>query len=192
MGVAPADPAYSMVTSVFTGGFVGPDGTFELAGLQGPGRLVLEGAPDGWWLRSVRLDGRDVTDQPVTFGVRDYSSVEAVVATDGGGVQGRVLTDGPPDSGHGVVVFPVDSARWFYRSRHLRLGTTGPGGSFSITGLPPGEYWVAAMRTNIREGVYSAWQDADLLGRLLPVAQRVRLGPAERRDLVLRPAAGVP
>jgi hypothetical protein len=48
------------------------------------------------------------------------------------------------------------------------------------------------MRTNIREGVYSAWQDADLLGRLLPVAQRVRLGPAERRDLVLRPAAGVP
>jgi hypothetical protein len=42
--------------------------TFELKGLyQLPLTIVVTGMPDGWVVKSVRLDGQDITGLPTNF-----------------------------------------------------------------------------------------------------------------------------
>ena len=45
----------------FGGASVKDDGTFELKGLFGT-RMIASTAPPGWTLRSVKLNGTDITD----------------------------------------------------------------------------------------------------------------------------------
>ena len=159
------------------------------------------------------MDGRDVTDDAVVFGARDYADVEVLISDGSGRIEGRVLIDPdtalpsfeqarrdlglPPQSPDGVrspyavVVFPVNSGRWFYRSRYLRLGSSLLDGRFRMSGLPPGEYWVAAVRTRFMENAYGAWQDAEFFTGLLPNAQRVRIADGEAIEVEIRPAPDV-
>jgi hypothetical protein len=50
-----------------------PSGTFEIAGISGPRRLTLMRAPPDWTLKSVLMNGIDVTDMPIPFGGVDLS-----------------------------------------------------------------------------------------------------------------------
>ena len=187
LSVSPADPAYTPARSVYEGGFIDTDRRFEFTGLIGPGRFALEGAPSGWWLESVTIDGIDVTDMPVTFGAQDHRDVVAVIATNGGRVDGRVTgPQGPSFLRQSVAVFSIDESRWFYRSRHLRLARVAPDGRFSVSGLPPGEYWIAARETAFEEGAYTSWQHTDFLTGLIPGAQRIRLVDGDRTLVDLR------
>ena len=202
LSVSPADPAYGPMVTVYTGGFVGDDGRFDLIGLVGPGRFALEGAPNGWWLKSVTIGGVDVTDAPVTFDTGEHNAA-VVIATTGGRIEGRITSDsecrrddriGRVSAGgicfwHGVsvAVFPSDASRWFYRSRHLRLVRVAPDGSFSVSGLPPGEYWVAATATGFEEGAYGSWQHPEFFAGLRQHARLARLEEGRRTavDLAL-------
>ena len=47
-------------------------------------------------------------------------------------------------SNYSVVVFPTDRTKWLEPSRSLRTARPAQDGSFEVTSLPPGEYWVAA------------------------------------------------
>jgi hypothetical protein len=182
VSVWPSDPAYAPTLTVSSGGFIGPDRRFEITGLIGPGRLVLEDAPEGWWLKSVTIGGVDVTDSPVLFGWRDFDDAEAVVATTGGRLEGRVAPGCPaarpatrPGCGY-VVVFPIDNRLWFPRSRHLRLVPAAIDGRYVVSGLPPGDYWVTALESGLEERAYSAWQQPEFLNDLREAASRVRIG----------------
>ena len=185
--VFPADPAYSPMLTVYMGGLVSADRTFELTGLIGPGHLALEGAPDGWWLKSVTIAGVDVTDVPVTFGWRDYRDAEVVVATTGGRLDGRVTSCVEPGKETprvgcsvtgptSVAVFPANERLWFPRSRHLRLVRVAPDGRFAVSGLPPGDYWAAAVETGLDESADTGWQHTEFLSNLLGAARRVQIG----------------
>ena len=44
------------------GGRVGQDSTFELRGIAGPQMIRVQGVPAGWMLKSITLDGTDITD----------------------------------------------------------------------------------------------------------------------------------
>jgi hypothetical protein len=187
ISVSPADPAYTPARTVYEGGFIDAEGRFDMSGLIGPGRFALEGAPPGWWLRSVTIGGVDVTDTGVTFGADDYRDVTAVIATDGGVIEGRVT--GAPMRAQfrmSVAVFPLDEGRWFYRSRHLRLVRVNPDGRYSVSGLPPGEYWIAACETTFEEGAHTSWQHPAFLMGLLPTARRVRMVDRATARLDLR------
>jgi hypothetical protein len=63
-------------------------------------------------------------------------------------VVGRVADDrARPVSNAGVIVFSADRSRWYPASRFMRDTTTTPDGSFRISGLPGGNYFVAAPMT---------------------------------------------
>ena len=84
------------------------DGTFELAGLAGAVRLVVN-APAGWWLKSVRgLGARTATDTIEVMGAGD--EVTLVVANTAATVRGRVLDD-VREPGRIVLLFAADHAR---------------------------------------------------------------------------------
>src|SRR5690606_8445227 len=123
---------------------VRPDWTFELQDLLGPHRFAVTRVPDDWWLKSVTVNGVDGVEFPIPFH-RSDSAVTNVVATftqGTGSVDGQVLNDRrEPTSEFAVVVFASDPDKWYSRSQYLRLSTPMQDGSFSVSGLPPGEYF---------------------------------------------------
>src|SRR5204863_183391 len=52
-----------------------------IVGLLGPRRFVVSGLPSGWWLKSITVDGRDVTDTPIDFNDRRRIDDAEVVLT---------------------------------------------------------------------------------------------------------------
>ena len=57
-------------------------------------------------------------------------------------------------------------------------------GTFAITGLPPGDYWVAAI--DRRDSRFEPAADPDLLESLSSRAVRITLGEGQSQDLTLR------
>ena len=60
-------------------------------------------------------------------------------------------------------------------------------GTFKVPGLPPGDYWVAAIeRMDGLPGGGSAPPEADVLEPLSSRATRITLGEAQSQDVTLR------
>jgi hypothetical protein len=164
---------------------VRPDGTFDLDGLLGPVRLRLAQAPAGWYLRSVVVNGVDMVDTPVTF--EAVSGSVAVLVAPGAEIAGRGLdARREPHRDYSVVAFPTDPNGWYDQSRFLKLARSAPDGSFRIQGLPPGEYWVAAVDGLPGGADWGTWQDPDVLNSLIAAAQRVVVRGTERVTTDLR------
>ena len=182
--VAATDPANT--TSAYTGGFI-RNGGFEMVGVVVPGLLALEGAPENWWLKSVLIAGREVVDTPTMFGLSHYDDVKVTIATGGGRVEGTIAREaGPFMSGMmSVVIYPADRSRWFYRSRYLRR-VHPKAAQFSIGGVPPGEYLVAAIVSTTGATSYGDWQNPEFLDALAPVAERVELRDGQTAQVTLR------
>ena len=49
------------------------DGSFDIAGLNGPRVFRLGEETSDWTLKAVRLNGREVTDAPLPFGMANQS-----------------------------------------------------------------------------------------------------------------------
>jgi hypothetical protein len=45
-----------------------------------------------------------------------------------------------------LVLFSVDRDDWFSSSNRVRVMRSNPDGTFHTGGLPPGDYWIAAVR----------------------------------------------
>jgi hypothetical protein len=91
-----------------------------------------------------------------------------------------------PMSNYSVVVFPTDRTKWSERSRSLRLARPEPDGSFEVTSLPPGEYWVAAVDPMNGAGATADWLTPEGLEQLSFRATRVMLTERQRFLTVLR------
>ena len=78
------------------------------------------------------------------------------------------------------MIFPEDTSRWREDSRTVRVARPDQHGEFSIKGLPPGKYLIAAV-DYVQEG---QWYDPEFLAELGPARSGCR---SPRR----RPSASV-
>jgi hypothetical protein len=169
------------------------DWTFAVQGLMGLRVFRLEGptsqfvgAP-GWYLKAVMLNGSDIIDTPLDFSdgreVRDLQAILTRQRTEvsGTAVDGRNV----PVDDYFVLLFPEDRNRRTRESRFIAAGRSNPGGRFTITGLPPGNYLAAA----VSELEPTEERDPELLERLERAATRVILGEGESKALTLRVVA---
>ncbi|HEX5109134.1 MAG TPA: carboxypeptidase regulatory-like domain-containing protein [Vicinamibacterales bacterium] len=163
---------------------------FELQGLTGPLRFDLEGRlPDGWWLKSITIDGINAADEPMTFGTSSQSrrEVGVVLSNDAAEVSGQVTGAATQGSGgSSIVVFPVTSDRWVEGSRYMKVGRAGRNGRFTISGLPPGEYWVAAVDAGLAPEDAGEWLGPGVLSALTTGARRVTLREGSRVSVEVR------
>lgn len=181
-------PGGSLPSSAFSLGFVSADtdlgpaglpavrfnavGVFLATDLVGPFRVVA-GAPAGWWLKSVEIDGVNGAERAVTFGTGDAprTEVAAVFSSTVTGISGRVLDDrNEPALGAHVIAFSSDPALRFAGSSHSRR-TPAIGGEFSVGSLPPGDYYVVSVEADAIGPI--EWQEADVLQRLMQFARFV-------------------
>jgi len=148
------------------------DGRFYLTGLHGEVRFTLPDPPPGWYLKSITIGGADVTDGTFDFGSSERTVADAeIVLSSSGATIGGVVNDGRSRACSCVVVaFSTDRQLWFNGSRHVKQRRVEANGSFEIDGLPPGEYWIAAVD---RLETAGDWQTADALEALVVSASRL-------------------
>ena len=167
-------------------------GAFKTYGIP-PGRYFVRvpGAPPGWTLKSVISEGRDLSDTPLDLRGADVANVVITFTDRPTKLTGIARTSaGTPDPEAMVVVFPADTAAWTdfgMNPRRMRSARPGKGGSYTFTGLPAGEYYVAALR----EDTVAQWQDPAVLEELSRSAPTVRLADGESRVQDVKSAGGV-
>ncbi|HVQ42193.1 MAG TPA: carboxypeptidase-like regulatory domain-containing protein [Vicinamibacterales bacterium] len=170
------------------------DGTFVIDGIM-PGPYVLslllsfdDRPASAWSLKDARAAGQDVSTLPITVAGGNVDNI-AVTLTDAPAELGGRLQDA---SGRGatdyfIVVFSTDERTWFNRSRAVVQVRPASDGSFSVRGLPAGEYWMAAL-TDLEQR--EDWVDPAVLRQLVPAAVKVTLADGEKKTQDIRIAGG--
>ena len=167
-------------------------GQFTFSGVT-PGRYRLMGnapitgfsAAQGWQLESAITGGRDTLDTHLEIAPAENVSDLAVTFTDRSTELSGKLQDGSgnPVSDLMILVFSTDRAHWAPQSRRLRPPTQpGSDGLFRFTGLPPGDYFLAAV-TDLEQG---DWGDPAFMEQVAAAAIRITLGEGEKKTQDIR------
>lgn len=166
------------------------NGVVKVSGIE-PGRYVLQTlavAPDKtqWYLADAHLDGRDVTGRAFDVHAGIGGQLDLRLTSRPTVLSGRVLRDGyqqPTDHAR-IVLFPVDDTVWsgailgapaFPLARAM-------GGTFTVTGPPPGAYFVAA----VDEAAMDDWPNTSFFAAARRQAERVVLTAGAQTAVTLR------
>jgi hypothetical protein len=168
---------------VMTMGSSDPAG-FQMVGLTGPVTLTVQGLPEGWTVKEMLIDGRNVIDEQVDLKGQN-AALRVVMSDRVSSVIGTVMSRGEPVD-NAVVVFPEDAAKWTFPSRYIRTTRADSEGRFRIADLPAGERYLAAAVDHIEDGEQD---DTQFLERLRARATSFSLSEGEQRALSLETAS---
>ena len=164
-------------------GRVKDDWTFSVTGLYGSARLRAN-LPDGWMLKAVLQDGRDVTD--TAFDIRGgdtLSNIQVLISNRINTVTGQLTDDkGAPTRDGTILVFASDPEKWSDDSRFVRSARPDQDGKYQIRGLPPGEYLAVAI-DYVEEGM---WNDPEYLESIQRYGQKLVLDEAGSQTVALK------
>jgi Carboxypeptidase regulatory-like domain len=127
---------------------VDKEGRFTLDGVPAGAHLIRpNGGLRGWALKSVTVEGREVTDTPIDLKSGQKLANVSVVFTDKlSEVNGTVADQqGTPITEFTVLAFPTDPSLWRPQSRHIMTARPDQTGKFRIRGLPPAEYYLVTV-----------------------------------------------
>ncbi len=158
------------------------DGNFTLPGVPG-GTVMLRlgGVPREWTLKSVTLDGRDITDTPIDVrGGQQLSGVRVLFTDRVSEVSGTVTdTQGVPITELTVLAFPTDASLWRPQARQIVTARPDQNGRYVIRGLPAGEYYAAA----VDPAEQGEWYEAAFLDAHRAGAMRFSLAEGENKPV---------
>ncbi|MGE5836431.1 MAG: carboxypeptidase regulatory-like domain-containing protein [Acidobacteriota bacterium] len=161
-------------------------GTYSASGFGGG--ITGPNQTPAWILKSVTANGRDVTDQPLEIRPREEPPEIVITFTDKvTEITGTLLDPaGRPTSGLSIIVVPVNREFWNMNSRRIRPVTPASDGKFKLAGLPPGEYYMAA----VTDYEYTDLYDASFLEQLTAAAFKITLGEGEKKVQDIRMGGG--
>ena len=142
---APETPALGVGPG---GSRIADDWSFTLRNIVDP-ILIRPSAPQGWMLKSVFLNGEEITDTPMEFAPGQAVSGVQVVMTKKIATVSGAVTDarGNPVLDATVVVFPANEKLWTYQSRFIRAARPDQEGKYRVASLPsPEQYLVVAVQ----------------------------------------------
>jgi hypothetical protein len=172
----------------------GSDTPFSVGGVV-PGRYRLTGtwgagpSATPWTIKSAILEGRDVAD--LSFDVKAGADMSGLVVTFSSAMAqvSGVLYDASnrPTSDLSIALFTTDRALWFSGSRRVRPpARAASNGTFAFTGLPAGEYYLAAL-TDFEPGDMAR---TEFLDQVAATAIKVTIANGEKKVQDLKIAAG--
>lgn len=96
-----------------------------------------------WWLKSIALDGRDVTDEPIDFDHGDVM-LDITMTNRASSVRGTVTWNRSKGGRRpSVVVFLDDDTQWARGTRRVGTAEVDEDGRFDVRGLPAGDRYLA-------------------------------------------------
>jgi hypothetical protein len=174
-------PGSGGVSQTGGGGRVDADGRFTFAGVtpdtyQFAATWNAPGAQDKWTIKSSTANGREAFEAPLRVNPNETLDWTVTYTDKPTGLTG-VLQDsgGRAATDYYILVFSADRRYWTPGSRRIRMTRPASDGSYSVKGLPPGEYYLAAP-TDLETG---EWNDPVLLEQLLPASAKVTLREGE-------------
>jgi hypothetical protein len=136
-----------------------------------------------WWVKSITLNGRDVTDQPIDFDQGD-ATLAITMTNRTAIVRGTVAFT--PAAGRrrpAVVVFADDDTRWQRPTRVVGTGEVDDSGRFEVRGLPPGDRYLAVAVEGVSRAVLAR---PEMLAAVRASALAVRVDEGGSHELALR------
>jgi hypothetical protein len=163
-------------------GAVREDASFRL---RGTGNVLFRAINLGpWMLKSVRLDGEDITDTPLDLTGANINGLRVVLTDRLTDVSGGVTDeDKQPVKEFVVVIQPVEEVAMPALARFLRAARPDQDGKFGLRGIPPAEYIATAVETLDQGGEW----DPEYRSRLRDAGRRfsVKEGESIALDLPL-------
>ena len=148
----PSRPTLSLGSDPLANGTLDDDGNFEIAGVTGRVFFTLP-TPAGWTVKSVTLDGDDVSDTPLDLTGRESVTGLRITLTDKlTSVTGQVMmANGQPSKDYVVVILPAEPKDPIVAARWIRTARPDTNGRFEMRGLRPGRY-VATGIESLEQG----------------------------------------
>ena len=111
-------------------------------------------SPQGWTLKSVAVNGQDITDTPMEFPPGQTIGGVQVVMTKKVTTLSGLVTDarGDPALDATVVVFPADEKLWTYQSRFIKAARPDQEGRYRITALPGAQDYLIVAVQGLEDG----------------------------------------
>ena len=125
---------------------IADDGTFELKASPGRMRINMAGTP-GWTIRSIRLNGTDITDTGLEFKPNeDVSGIEIEITNKVTTITGLVTNArGETVKNYAAIAFAQDREKWKITGRYQSIGRPDQDGRFKMSGLTPTDYYLIAL-----------------------------------------------
>ena len=165
-----------------------PAHTFAIANIVPADYMLSASLPNGapgvpWTLKSVTAGGRDVTDVAITIPATGISDA-VVTFTDRPTEISGVFQDasGRPAPDYFLIAFSTDRSHWKVGSRFIQQVRPATDGTFTVIGLPPGEYVLAAT-ADLDPNDLSDTAFLDTLLAATPVRFTLREGEKKTQDL---------
>jgi len=199
---ATAPPADLSKVSVFlrgmgpvsaqTGSAVDASGGIAITGvIPGPyrisGSVPAAAAGATWSVRSVVLDGQDVTDRSFDIGAGGATGLVVTFTDQVSELSGSLtLPSGAPATDFFVIAIPADKSYWLPQSRRIVSARPDRTGRYGFRGLPAGDYRIALTTDLVPRDL----QEVSALEQLAAQSVPVTLTTGEKKTLDLRPAGG--
>lgn len=146
---------------------------FSVTGLRAGEYVIRTSVASGRTVVRIVANGQDVTTRTIDTSSGDISGVVVTMTTKATRISGSVRDVTEPARLTSVVAFPVEKRQWSrYGLTPLTIASTSfSGPRYTLTGLPPGEYFVVAVDAAFG----GAWRDPAWLDAASRVATRVTL-----------------
>jgi hypothetical protein len=169
------------------GSRIGDDWTFTLQNITDP-IVVRTSSPQGWMLKSVFLNGQDITDVPMEFPPgQTFGGVQVVMTKKIASVSGAVTdAKGTPALDATVVVFPANDKLWTFQSRFIRAARPDQDGRYRISTLPSPEHYLVVAVQGLEDGQAG---DPDFLTSVRDAATKFELGDGETKSVDVKLAS---
>lgn len=186
VNVTPGDPDGMMGAPFPQPALVTPDLTFTMKGMSG--EFLLRASAPGNSLKSVQLNGDDITDTPREFKTGDR--VTLVLTSRTSTLEGNV-TDvaGKPVTDASLILFSDEKGSWRMNSIRTRRSGTDSAGHYRMPGLLPGRYFLLAVPRERMNGMPPN-ADASVFDALSKEATTIVVGEDEQRQADLRVSVG--
>jgi len=160
------------------GARIADDWTFQLGNLA-DAQLFRVNAPQGWVLKSVSINGQDITDTPTEFpSGRTASGLQIILTKKVSALSGTVIDSrGQVVLDATVVVFPADERLWGYQSRYIKAARPDQEGKYRVPALPPGDYRIVAVQ-GLEDGQAG---DPEFLSTIRDLSRTLSLGEGETK-----------
>ncbi len=190
MRVAAGEPLRTQPAPALLGSFkdfgsspVKDDGTFAIQHVFGRVKVQVT-LPDGWMVKSIVRDGRDMSDAWLELrSGEELSGVDVLITSRVTTVSGQLLdARNQPLRDATVLVFPADADKWFETSRTIRASRPDQQGQWQVKGLPVGDYLAIAL-DYVEDG---AWNDPEYLESLRSGSERLTIAEGSSQTVALK------